>query len=549
MGLEIAINATRDETRVAILENRVLTELYIDRRKDRGIVGNVYKGRVVKVLPGMQAAFVDIGVERAAFLYVADVTFPADRFSPSMETNEEGTDEEISAHVDPDDFPPVNPEDSQTDPMAGNHPGAGPQEASESSVKTAVERDRRKYRGYGHLAIEDLLQEGQEIAVQVTKEPIGTKGPRVTGYVSLPGRSLVYMPTVNHVGVSRRISRDEERARLREIIHRLRRPGSGYIVRTVSEGVDEADLKADMEFLDLVWQKILQKREQNPAPSLLHTDLDLVFRTVRDLFTSRVERLWVDSPQEYTRIREFVEAYLPGLTDRLELYDKEEPLFDHLEIEIEISRALARKVWIKSGGYIVVDHSEALTVIDVNTGRYVGKRHLEDTILKTNLEAVKEIAYQIRLRNIGGIIIIDFIDMEREKNREKVYNALLEAVATDRAKMRISRISELGLIEMSRERTREDLLRALCEPCRYCEARGYTKTPLSVCLEIFREIRKVGSSPRERKLIIGVHPDVANLLYDEERQGIDELEKKFQKKIIIKADSNLHVEQYDIVAL
>jgi ribonuclease G len=270
---------------------------------------------------------------------------------------------------------------------------------------------------------------------------------------------------------------------------------------------------------------------------------------VRDLFTNRVNRLIIDSKLEYERIRDFVNTYLPSLSQRVELYDQDEPIFDHFEIEMEISKALGRKVWLKSGGYIVIDHAEALTVIDVNTGRYVGKRNQEETILKTNIEAVKEIAYQLRLRNIGGIIIIDFIDMDRERNREKVFNALQEAMAQDRAQTNLLRISELGLVEMSRERIREDLLRTLCEPCSYCEGKSYTKSPTSVCYEIFREIRRIGSSPKEKKIIIGVHPSVAALLYDEERQGVEELEKEFHKKIVIKSDTNQHIEQYDVVTL
>jgi ribonuclease G len=333
------------------------------------------------------------------------------------------------------------------------------------------------------------------------------------------------------------------------MVLRMRKPGAGYIIRTVSEGLAEEEFRSDMEFLERLWQNILMKKESTSAPALLHTDLDLAFRVVRDMFTTRVDRLIIDSKQEYGRVKEFVETYLPSLSSRVELYEEEEPIFDAHGIEIEISKALGKKVWLKSGGYIVIDHTEALTVIDVNTGRYVGKRDLEETILKTNLEAVKEIAYQLRLRNIGGIIIIDFIDMEKEKNRDKVFNSLREALAQDRARSHILRISELGLVQMSRERVREDLLRTLCEPCPYCEGRGYTKAPTTVCYEIFREIRKLGLSPKEKKMIIGVHPTVANLLYDEERQGVEELERQFHKKIVIKADSNLHLEQYDIVML
>lgn len=558
MANEIIINTAREETRVAVLENRVVTELYIDRRKDQGIVGNVYKGRVVKVLPGMQAAFVDIGQEKAAFLYVDDITFDVDDYSRYLEEDEEEKAEaKLNEVMEPSEPGHSSDAASTESPMSSVglvEGGEGAPVGMESPERGSPEPERResprpKPRRSGSKSIEDLLQEGQEVMVQVTKEPMGTKGPRVTMYVSLPGRYLVFMPNVNHVGVSRRIGRDEERGRLKDLIYRLRKPGTGYIVRTVTEGMTEDEVRADMAFLELVWKNLLKKKESLSAPAMLHNDLDLVFRTIRDLFTHKVDRLIVDAKPEYDRIKEFVNTFMPALSSRVELYDQEEPLFDNLEIELEISKALGRKVWLKSGGYIVIDHTEALTVIDVNTGRFVGKRHLEDTILKTNLEAVKEIAYQLRLRNIGGLIVIDFIDMERERNRDKVYNTLQEALSKDRAKSRILRISELGLVEMSRERTREDLLRIMCEPCSYCEGRGYTKSPVTVCHELFREIRKIGISPKHKKIIIGVHPDVANLLYDEERQSIEELELEFHKKVIIKADSNLHIEQYDIVTL
>ncbi len=527
MSTEIVINATREEVRVAVLEKKILTELYIDRRKDQGIVGNVYKGKVVKVLPGMQAAFVDIGMERAAFLYVADIPTGGNEYAEELEEDEEAGDTLDAAE-------------------AAVEEGGEAEEAGEEADEEAPPRAKPRR---GGQSIEELLQESQEVMVQVSKEPMGSKGPRVTGYVSLPGRYLVLMPNVNHVGVSRRIEQAEERARLKEIIHRLRRPGAGYIVRTVSEGMTEESFRSDIEFLELVWQNILKKRDRVPAPSLLHTDLDLPFRTVRDLFTAKVERLVIDSKAEYDRIKEFVSTYLPALSAKVELYNKEEPIFDTYGIELEISKALGRKVWLKSGGYIVIDHTEALTVIDVNTGRFVGRRDLEETILKTNLEAVKEISYQLRLRNIGGIIIIDFIDMEKEKNRERVFNALKEGMANDRARTYILRISELGLVEMSRERIREDLLRTLSSACPYCEGRGSTKSPTTICYEIFREIRRIGSSPKERKIIIGVHPTVANMLYDDERAGVEELEREFHKKIIIKADPALHLEQYDLVPL
>jgi ribonuclease G len=510
MATDIIINAAPEETRVAVLENGVLTELYIDRKRDQGIVGNVYKGRAVKVLPGMQAAFIDIGLERAAFLHVSDITpFPEDEAHPEVNG------EELAEGEDDDE------EDEAERPMRP--------------------RGRRR----PTVPIEELLQEGQEIIVQASKEPMGTKGARVTAHLSFPGRYLVHTPTVNHIGVSRRISRAEERARLRQLVQQ-RRQGSGYIIRTVSEGVSDEEIKADMEFLDRGWRAIQETKDQRAAPSLLHSDLDLSFRIVRDLFTPKVDRLVMDSKTEHERIFTYVQTYLPHLGPRLELYSRDEPIFDAYGIELEISKALGRRVWLKSGGYIVIDHTEALTVIDVNTGRYVGKRNLEETILKTNLEAAKEIAYQLRLRNIGGLIIIDFIDMESGKNRDKVFGAFKEAMSRDKARTHVLRISELGLVEMSRERTREDLLRVLSEPCSYCEGRGYTKAPATVCYEIFRELRRLGLSTREKKVVVTVHPTVANLLYDEERKSIDELEKELLKKIVVKSDANLHIEQFEV---
>jgi ribonuclease G len=499
MPSEIIVNAGREETRVALLENGLVTEIYIDRKKDRGIAGNVYKSRVMKVLPGMQAAFVDIGLEKSAFLYVGDVFDSTSEYTPMMDD-----------------------------------------EGLELEVETKRKRSHANQ-------IEDLLQEGQDILVQVSKEPISTKGARVTTYISIPGRYLVMMPGVNHIGVSRRIENGEERKRLREIVSRLRRPNTGYIIRTASQGRSEDDFIADIEFLGRLWDNIQKKKERSSAPALMHNELDLVFRVIRDVFTRDVDKMVIDSPDEYQRVREFVDSYIPQLSRRVKPFEGDDPIFDHYGVEIEISRALGRKVWLKSGGYIIVDQSEALTAIDVNTGRYVGKRTLEDTILKTNLEALREIAYQLRLRNIGGIIILDFIDMEREDNRRKVYSALQEALASDKAKTTISHISPIGLIEMTRKRIRESLGRTLCEPCPYCDGRGYVKSGRTVCYEVLREIRRAFSKADEKKALVTVNSVVADMLYDEERQGVEELEKEFQKKIVIKADPNLHQEQYEVV--
>ncbi|HYA85606.1 MAG TPA: Rne/Rng family ribonuclease [Nitrospirota bacterium] len=499
MSSEIIVNAGREETRVALLENSLVTEIYIDRKKDRGIAGNVYKGRIMKVLPGMQAAFIDIGLEKSAFLYVGDVFDSSSEYTPLME------DEGLELEIEP-----------------------------------------KRKRAHANQ-IEDLLQEGQEILVQVSKEPISTKGARVSTYISIPGRYLVMMPGVNHIGVSRRIENGEERKRLREIVSRLRKPNTGYIIRTASQGRSEDDFVADIEFLSRLWDNVQKKKERASAPALLHNELDLVFRVIRDIFTRDVDKMVIDSPDEYQRVREFVDSYIPQLGRRVKPFDGDDPIFDHYGVEIEISRALGRKVWLKSGGYIIVDQTEALAAIDVNTGRYVGKRTLEDTILKTNLEAVREIAYQLRLRNIGGIIILDFIDMEREDNRRKVYSALQEALANDKAKTTISHISPIGLIEMTRKRIRESLGRTLCEPCPYCDGRGYIKSSRTVCYEVLRELRRAFTSAEEKKALVTVNSMVADMLYDEERQGVEELEKEFQKKIVIKADPNLHQEQYEVV--
>ena len=499
MPSEIIVNAGREETRVALLENGLVTEIYIDRKKDRGVAGNIYKARVMKVLPGMQASFVDIGLEKSAFLYVGDVFDSSSEYAPMMD--DEGLE---------------------------------------------LEAETKRKRNHANQ-IEDLLQEGQEILVQVSKEPISTKGARVTMYISIPGRYLVMMPGISHIGVSRRIEKDEERRRLRDIVGRLRRPNTGYIIRTASQGRSEEEFKTDIEFLARLWENIQKKRDRMSAPALMHNELDLVFRVMRDAFTGDVDRMIIDSAEEHQRAKEYVDTYIPQLSRRVKLYDDDEPVFEHYGVEIEISRALGRKVWLKSGGYIIIDQTEALTTIDVNTGRYVGKRTLEDTILKTNLEAVREIAYQLRLRNIGGIIILDFIDMEREDNRRKVYSALQEALSHDKAKTTISHISPLGLIEMTRKRIRESLGRTLCDTCPYCDGRGFIKSSRTVCYEVFREIRKAFTGAEEKKALVTVNSTVADMLYDEERQGVEELEKEFGKKIVIKADPNLHQEQYEVI--
>jgi len=505
MSSELIINVTSFETRVALLENSSLAELHIERESDKGITGNIYKGRVTRVLPGMQAAFVDIGLSRSAFLYVVDV-YQSDRSF-----------EEI---------------------MNGLQNGSV--ELEQNNKPAELQKSRLTY------PIEDLLIEGQEIPVQVVKEPIGSKGSRISSHVSLPGRYLVFMPMVNHVGISRRIENDEERARLKEIVQRIKPVDAGFIIRTASEGAAEEEIAMDMDFLSKVWNNI-QKRMVNAAvPSLVHEDLSISLRAIRDLYSRDVERVVVDSRKTYESIMEFSDTFMPQLKYSVEYYDREEPIFDAYGIEVEISRALGKRIWLKSGGYIVIEETEALVAIDVNTGRYVGKGNPDDTIYKTNLEAVKEIAYQIRLRNLGGIIIIDFIDMEKESDREKILQAFKEALSKDRAKTNILSISELGLIEMTRKRVRENLSRKMGESCPYCEGRGSIRSTPSLCYEILRAIRREAMNSIGSKIIVLVHPDVATFLYDEERNGVEELEKQIKKKIMIKIKDDLHHEQFEV---
>ena len=501
MAKELVINTTSHETRIALLENGHIAELYIERSRELGIVGNIYRGRVIRVLPGMQAAFVDIGLEKAAFLYVADVLDEMDAVEHYVEVGHRH--EQLSDEIS-EERPPLPP-------------------------------------------IEELLQEGQEILVQVAKEPIGTKGARITSHISLPGHNLVYMPTVDHVGISRRIENEDERERLRHLVDVMRPAGTGFIVRTVAESRDGEELKADMDYLVNLWEHISEHRDDKGAPCLIHSDLDVTSKVLRDILTEDVSRIIVDSPVEHCKIVRFLNTFMPGHNFQVELYHGSEPIFDTFGLEVEIARALGRKVWLKSGGYIIIEQTEALTAVDVNTGRFVGKHNLEDTILKTNLEAVKETAFQLRLRNIGGLIIIDFIDMEKEAHREMVHASLEEALKNDKSKTNILKISELGLVEMTRKRVRESIGRTLCEACPYCDGKGYVKSRATTVYEIFRELqREMGPAPGYRMTLL-VHPDIAALLYDDERPGIEELEKKFEKQVTITARQNFHLEQFEII--
>lgn len=759
MSTELIINATLPETRIALLENSEIQELHIERDSERGIVGNIYKGKVIRVLPGMQAAFVDIGLEKAAFLYVDDIFFPdmktplttqdlpetpitvperapsegggrrerggrhgrRDRGrgrhgrggqTPVVEGQPQGqgtpgapdlpvvnpaspedharlqqeyakqmadvdesvAPETVAAGANPEDMAfeqpearsPVGaefPEDSdrrqmeqaagETAPPSSEAPEAFDDEddedeaipsvafrssepeidpdawvediaevqsevapvealeepsapvegseagASEAAATEVVEappagdaepaeargplpvpvtpgedsgQDGGRGRGRGRrdqnedkeededsemprrrrrrepVNISDLVKEGQEILVQVAKDPIGTKGARLTCHISLPGRYLVFMPTVDHIGVSRRIESEGERRRLKETIAHVRPAKTGVIVRTASGKQTDKKLKADLDYLVATWNDIQKKYNKQRMPSPVYQDLTIVLRAIRDMFTDEVDRVIVDSKREHKAIMKFVTRFIPHVKDKIDLYEGDVPIFDYYGIEQEIARSLERKVWLKSGGYLVVDQAEALVAIDVNTGRYVGKKTLEETILKTNLEAVKEIAYQLRLRNCGGIIILDLIDMEKEANKDKVYKALEEALKKDRSRPTIMKISSLGLIEMTRKRTRDSLVRSLCEPCTYCEGKGYVKNKLTISYDIMRDLEREGAERETNAISIQCHPSVADVLLEDKRDVLEDLEHQFNKKITIRGNGAYHVEQYELVA-
>jgi ribonuclease G len=504
MQNEIIINASAGETRVALLERGTFNELHIERKSDRSVGGMVVLGKVTRVLPGMQAAFVDIGLEKAAFLYVGDY------FDDAVPGNTE-----LDEYEEPQPRRPRGRNGSRQQPPK----------------------------------IDALLKEGQEIVVQVAKEPIGTKGARITSHLSIAGRHLVLTPWARRVGVSRRIESDRERRRLREIVSRVKPPDLGFIIRTAGEGAREADLEADVKYLTSVWDDIQFRKETAEAPAPLYSELSLPLRVIRDFANSKTKKIAIDNASVYEEMKSFLSRFVADPKPVLEHYRGAIPIFDHYGIESTIDDNLGKKVWLKSGGYLIVDQSEALTAIDVNTGRYVGKRDLEETVLKTNLEAVKEIVNQLRFRNIGGLIIIDLIDMESAANREKVYRALRDALRQDKAKTNILKISELGLVEMTRKRTRENLVQMLCEPCSYCEGRGYVLSSESVAYKVLREIRK--DLPRfcGRQIAVTVNPQVAEVLLGRAQRAQTDLSRELGREIEIRARPGLHQEQFEVVAL
>ncbi len=489
MSEEILINVTPRETRVALVENGVLNEVFIERTLRRGLVGNIYKGRVNRVLPGMQAAFVDIGLERAAFLHASDVA--------------------------------TLPDEDNT------------------SVERRIE------------TISELLREGQELLVQVVKDPLGSKGARLTTHITIPSRYLVFLPDAGNVGVSSKIEDEAERLRLKQIVQDAiqAQDNGGYIVRTAAEGAGAEALQQDRLFLRKLWQSIRERVATAAPGSMVHEDLTLSLRALRDMASSAIEKVRIDSRESYLRAIEFTQQYIPEITHTLEHYPGERPIFDLYGVEDEIQKALERKVQLKSGGYLIIDQTEALTTIDINTGAFVGSRNLEETIFKTNLEAAQAIARQLRLRNLGGIIIIDFIDMSQEEHKQQVRRALERSLEKDHAKSHISGVSALGLVEMTRKRTRESLEHILCAPCPTCGGRGSLKTAETTCYEIFREILREARQFDAQKLLVLASQDVVDLVLDEESASLAELEQFVGKPIRFQAEALYNQEQYDVVLL
>ena len=492
MSEEILMNITPMESRVALVENGVLQEVYVERTRSRGIVGNIYKGKVVRVLPGMQAAFVDIGLERAAFIHASEIT-------PEHESRHEKTGEDA--------------------------------------------QDRPIY---------ELVHEGQSLVVQVTKDPLGTKGARLTTHISIPARYLVHMPKNNHVGISLRIEDIEERERLRQLVESCLAgddpdAAGGFILRTAAEGIGPDEVRADILFLRRLWATIEENIRESKAPANVYEDLPLHLRTMRDLVNPDIEKIRIDSRETFEKVSRFVKKLVPEIDGRVEYYPGERPIFDLFGVEDEINKALTRKVQLKSGGYLIIDQTEAMTTIDVNTGAFVGHRNLEETIFKTNLEAAVAIARQLRLRNLGGIIIIDFIDMEDPEHQRQVQRAFEKSMEQDHAKTNFTGVSELGLVEMTRKRTRESLENILCESCPTCAGRGSLKTAETVCYEIFREIlRAVRAYDGDSYTVLAAETVIDRLL-DEESNNVADLEEFIQKPIRFQVEPIYTQEQFDVV--
>ena len=520
MRQRIIINSTPQEARVALLEDDTLVEIHIERAQQRHIAGNVYLGRVMRVMPGMQAAFVDIGLEKSGFIHSSDV------FDGSL--------------------PAGNGDDLDEGDLLSDFDLADTESADDTGTAQRRGGHRRRSRAEPHTPLEHKLKKNEEILVQVTKDPIGTKGPRLTAHLSLPGRQLVYTPTMGHIGVSRRIADGRERKRLREAVESVRPAEGGFIVRTACEGLTKKEIQDDMKFLLRLWGRITQKREGRGAPALVHDDMDVVLRIIRDVFTPDVYEVIIDDADDYARINEFITTFMPRLTGRVKLHDLPAPIFDHYKVEAQITKALDRRVPLKSGGHIVIDRTEALTAIDVNTGRFVGKRNQEETMLQTNLEAAEVVVDQLRLRNIGGLIIVDFIDMERAANRTKVTDALRAALKKDKTRSNVRKISELGLVQMTRKRTRESLQQQLCAPCEHCEGTGRIQSVPTTAYRLLRQLRsQVSRQPHAQAVAVRAHQQVIDFLYAE-AEWLDDLEARLHTRFFFQTDYDLHRDQFEI---
>ena len=493
MAKEFIVNTTPQETRVALLEDGRVSELFFEREAQRGIVGNIYKGLVNRVIPGMQSAFVDLGLERDTFLYVADVN------------------EELPENL-------LTPEE-----LAGN--------------------------GRRTTPIEELLRPGQEILVQVVKEPLGTKGARITSHISLPGRYLVYMPQVEHVGVSRKIVDETERRRLKTVVKALRQEhgGGGFIVRTAGAGANPEDFERDVRYLKRSWDEVRALADRDRAPLLLYRELGLVQRLLRDLLSNDIEAIRIDEPKEFARTLELVQALQPDVGPRVRLYNKSRAIFDEYGVSPDLEQALRSKVWLGSGGYLVINHTEALVAIDVNTGRYVGDSNLEETVLQTNLEAAAEIVRQIRLRDLGGIIVLDFIDMEQRRSQRRVLQALEQELRADRSPSKVVSVNEFGLIILTRKRVRRSLEKSLCQPCPYCVGAGMIKNVATICAEIYDEVKRLADDVKDASVLLRVHPDVARALVGDEASLLENLKLLVGSDVRVEGDPLLHHEQFDIV--
>ena len=488
MSAELLINVTPSESRVALIDNGILQEIHIERHTKLGLVGNIYRGKVSRVLPGMQAAFVDIGFDKAAFLHASDIVI-----------HNEVVDD-------------VNP----------NH---------------ITKKD-----------IRELVRDGQDIVVQVVKEPIGTKGARLTTDITIPSRYLVFMPSVTHVGVSQRIEDADERERLKDIVSKFCDENGGFILRTAAEGVNEQELEADAGFLKRLWD-IIQTRMKTKANNVLFEDLPLARRVIRDFTGTEIEKIRIDSKLSFNELVEFTQEYVPELHDKLEYYKGERPIFDLYDVENEAQRALKRRVDLKSGGYLIIDQTEAMTTIDINTGAFVGHRNLEETIFNTNVEATQAIARQLRLRNLGGMILIDFIDMTEPDHQRRVLQSLTHACSFDRAKTNIHGFTALGLIEMTRKRTRESLEHTLCEDCPVCDGRGSIKTIETICFEVMREIVRVNRAYDADKFVVYASPAVAEALMGEESAMLAEVELFVAKQINVQAEHLYNQDKFDVVMM